>query len=75
VVRYAPDGSISGSIALPATQPTCVAFGGDQLNLLFVTSARESLSTAALAQQPQAGDVLIYQVEVQGLPESRYLEA
>jgi L-arabinonolactonase len=75
VVRYAPDGSISGSIALPATQPTCVAFGGDQLDLLFVTSAREGLGTEALAQQPQAGDVFIYQVEVQGLPESRYLEA
>jgi L-arabinonolactonase len=75
VLRYAPDGSISGSIALPVSQPTCVAFGGDELNLLFVTSARESLSSEALAEQPRAGDVFIYQVDVKGLPESRYLEA
>lgn len=75
VVRYAPDGGISGGIAVPASQPTCVAFGGDDLNLLLVTSARENLGAAALAQQPHAGDLFIYRVGAKGIPESRYLEA
>ena len=48
VVRYAPDGTISGRVELPVSQPTCVAFGGDALDLLFITSAREALDAATL---------------------------
>ncbi|HEX3849149.1 MAG TPA: SMP-30/gluconolactonase/LRE family protein [Steroidobacteraceae bacterium] len=71
IVRYAPDGSISGGISVPATQPTCVAFGGRDLDLIFVTSAREGLRAASLARQPHAGDVFVYRVDVRGLPDSR----
>jgi L-arabinonolactonase len=72
VVRYAPDGSISGAIDIPTTQVTCVAFGGANLDLLFVTSAREGMSEATLAQQPNAGDVFVYKLNVKGLPEPRF---
>ncbi len=72
VVRYAPDGSESGRIDLPVTQPTCVAFGGRELDLLFVTSAREGLSAAELREQPHAGDVFAYRVNVKGLPDRRF---
>jgi len=70
VVRYAADGSINLVLEMPVTQPTCVAFGGEQLNLLAVTSARIGLSDEALAQQPQAGHLFIYQTAFTGLPES-----
>jgi L-arabinonolactonase len=73
VVRYAPDGSVSGSIELPASQPTCVAFGGADLDILFVTTAREHLSAQALAQQPQAGHVFAYQLDIKGLSDSPYI--
>ena len=73
VVRYAPDGRISGSIGLPATQVTCVALGGENLDLLLVTSARENLNVETLAQQPQAGNLFVLQVPVKGIPEPRYL--
>jgi sugar lactone lactonase YvrE len=73
VVRYAPDGSISGSIELPVSQPTCVAFGGDELDILFVTSAREHMNAEALAREPQAGHVFVYQLNTHGLRESRYV--
>ena len=72
VVRYAPDGSISGIVEIPTTQVTCVAFGGADLDLLFVTSARERMSEATLQAQPNAGDVFIYKVNVKGLPEPRF---
>jgi sugar lactone lactonase YvrE len=72
VVRYAPDGSISGGIDVPATQPTCIAFGGKDLDLLFVSSARENLSEAALARQPHAGDVFVYRVDAKGLADPRF---
>jgi L-arabinonolactonase len=72
VVRYAPDGSISGAIEVAASQVSCVAFGGTDLDLLFVTSARENLSRAQLAREPQAGDLFVYQLNVKGLADARF---
>ena len=72
VVRYAPDGSISGAIDVPASQVSCVAFGGADLDLLFVTSARVDLSPAALEREPHAGDLFVYKVNVKGLAEPRF---
>ena len=73
MLRYAPDGSVSGGVELPVSQPTCVAFGGDDLDILFITSARENLQPDALAREPQAGHVFAYQVHVKGLAEARYI--
>ena len=72
VVRYAPDGSIDRVLEVPVSHPTCVAFGGPKLDLLFVTSARRPLSAATLAGQPNAGNVLVYKSGTAGLPEHRY---
>ena len=72
VVRYAPDGAISGAIDVPATQVSCVAFGGRILDLLFVTSARIDLTPAQLGSQPHAGDLFVYQLDVKGLAEPRF---
>lgn len=72
VVRYAPDGSKNLELNLPVTQPTCVAFGGEQLNILAVTSARICLSDDDLAQQPLAGNLFIYQTVFTGIAESRF---
>lgn len=68
VVRYAPDGRIDRVLDVPVAQPTCVAFGGPSHQFLFVTSARLGLD------DPQAddGDVLVYDVGVQGLAECRF---
>jgi L-arabinonolactonase len=73
IVRYSPDGHISGEIEVPASQPTCIAFGGRDLDLLFVTSAREGLSAAALRVQPHAGDLFVYSVNVRGLPDQPFM--
>jgi L-arabinonolactonase len=72
VVVYAPDGSVSGSIEMPVTQPTCIAFGGAALDQLFVTTAREHLSAAALSLQPEAGHLFIYKTSTKGRSEPRY---
>lgn len=72
VVRHAPDGRVLETLKVPASQPTCVAFGGDDLKTLFVTSARDELSAQELAEQPHAGDVFAFNVTVPGLPEPRY---
>ncbi len=69
IVRYRPDGSVERRLKLPVSQPSCVAFGGENLDLLFVTSARVGLSEEQLAAEPLAGSLLVYDVGVRGLPE------
>ncbi|MDX3775412.1 SMP-30/gluconolactonase/LRE family protein [Chromatiaceae bacterium AAb-1] len=69
LARYAPDGRLAAVYRLPVSQPTCVALGGDKLDILFVTTATEGLTEAELKQQPQAGNLLIYQYPYQGLAE------
>lgn len=73
VVRYAPDGRIDKTLEVPVSQPTCVAFGGPDHDLLFISTARHGLSAQALRDEPHAGDVLVYRVPgVHGLPEPRF---
>lgn len=71
LVRYAPNGQEDKVIHLPISQPSCPAFGGQDLTRLFLTSARVGLTSAALAHQPLAGRVLELQLPlaVAGYPE------
>lgn len=75
VVRYAPDGRVDSEIDLPVTHATCVAFGGENLSTLYVTTAKVGLSDAALRAEPHAGDVFVYETSARGLPESRFVNA
>lgn len=59
-------------VALPVTQPTCIAFGGPYLDHIFVTSARDGLDIDQLAAEPEAGNVLILKTSAIGLPSSRF---
>ena len=56
--RYHPDGSLDREIMLPVSQPTMCAFGGDALDVLYITTARQKLSREQLERQPLAGSVL-----------------
>ncbi|GAB7129147.1 SMP-30/gluconolactonase/LRE family protein [Silvimonas sp. JCM 19000] len=74
VTRYAPDGRVDRKIQLPVRQPTCVTFGGPELDTLLITSARAGLDDTAIAQQPEAGSVFAIQIPgVRGLPEQIWL--
>ncbi|MCY4338325.1 MAG: SMP-30/gluconolactonase/LRE family protein [Gammaproteobacteria bacterium] len=73
VVRYTPAGKTDTILELPVSQPTCITFGGADLDLLFVTSAREGLAEADLREQPEAGNVFVYRVGASGLPASRFI--
>lgn len=75
VVRYSPAGKILAELILPVSQPTCPCFGGPDLNLLFVSTARENLTETSLKQQPDAGNVFVYHTPYQGLLENRYRPA
>jgi sugar lactone lactonase YvrE len=57
---------------LPFQQPTCPAFGGDKLDVMYMTSARWRLPDADLAKQPYAGGLCALDAGVKGLPEPTY---
>ncbi|RDS79443.1 SMP-30/gluconolactonase/LRE family protein [Dyella monticola] len=69
VVRYDPHGKPDRVITVPTQQPTRVAFGGERLNMLYITSARDGLSDDALANDPHAGGLFAVEVPFTGMPE------
>ena len=61
------DGNEISELNLPISQPTCVAFAGDDLNLLCITSAKDGLSANEMKNQPHAGSLFIYLTNIIGL--------
>ncbi|MEO6498265.1 MAG: SMP-30/gluconolactonase/LRE family protein [Mucilaginibacter sp.] len=60
VSRWNPEtGMLLEKISLPVPHVTNCTFGGDNLDELVVTSAKENLNEEQLAQYPQSGDVFI----------------
>jgi L-arabinonolactonase len=72
VERYSPEGKWVQTIEVPVAQPSSCAFGGEDFKTLYITSAREGLSQAQLADQPQAGNLFTCQPGARGLPEPKF---
>lgn len=67
VARYAPDGRLVETVALPTPQASCPAFGGADLKTLYITTAAEG------ATGDDAGKTYATRIAVAGLadPEVR----
>ncbi len=73
IAKYDPRGRLQSTIELPVRHPTMCTFGGTDLDVLYVTSARRFLAPAEQADQPLAGALFaIHDVGAQGLPEPFY---
>lgn len=72
VLRLSAAGYILQEIKVPARCPTMIAFGGEDLRTLYITTGRNGRSEAELAQYPHSGCVLSVRVDVAGLPEFAY---
>lgn len=68
VVRFTPDGVIDRVIDLPVTRPTSCAFGGPDLDTLFITSGTAGMDDDALAGEPLAGGLFAIRPGVAGMP-------
>lgn len=69
VSRWDPEtGERLLTVSLPATNVTSCVFGGQNLDELYITTARKGLSKEQLEQQPQAGGVFRYKTDVKGTP-------
>jgi len=67
--RFAPSGECVRTVRLPVQQPSSCAFGGPNLDRLFVTSAREDLTEEELRMQPSAGGLFMLEAGVKGIAE------
>ncbi len=66
IVRIDRRGEIDREIALPVSQPTMCAFGGPELDELYVTSASKGLDSAESARQPHAGGLFRVRPGIRG---------
>ena len=73
VRRFAPDGRIVSTVRFPVSQVTSCAFGGDDLSDLYVTTARDTLTSSQLWDQPHAGGLFRLHPGVSGLPEHPFV--
>ncbi len=73
LLRFSASGELLREVALPLRCPTMVAFGGDDLRTLYITSASHGRSADERAAYPLTGAVLSMQVDVPGREEPVYI--
>jgi sugar lactone lactonase YvrE len=67
VHRFTPAGKLDRSLRVPVKKPAMCAFGGQELDTLYVTSIRPD--NVDLSDQPLAGGLFALRPGVRGLPE------
>ncbi len=73
LTRYAPDGCIERQVHFPVQHVISCAFGGAELDELFVTTSSWDFADAEWKQQPQAGDVFRVKMGIRGLVEPAFV--
>ena len=67
IVRYDPAGNVERIVQLPVPRATDCTFGGKDLDTLFITSARETMTPEQLEQAPLSGSLFAVEAGVRGL--------
>ena len=70
--RFSPAGEWVETVKMPVQRPTSCAFGGPDLDRLYVTSASVDLDESALAMQPNAGGLFMMVPGARGLADVPY---
>ncbi|MEP3276578.1 MAG: SMP-30/gluconolactonase/LRE family protein [Stappiaceae bacterium] len=72
MLRFSPEGEIDRVVDLPCSWPTSCTFGGENLDTLYVTSARFTMEPEHLEQNPQEGGLFALKVGVKGRQSHRF---
>ena len=67
VVRIAPDGDIDQIIDVPVWKPTCCAFGGEDLDTLFITTSCLMSTSDQIFSEPGSGGLFAIKTGFRGL--------
>jgi sugar lactone lactonase YvrE len=73
LIRFSPKGELLQQVRLPVKCPTMLAFGGDDLCTVYVTSARNNRPEEELKEHPLSGHVLSFRTDVPGKLEPAYM--
>ncbi len=73
LTRYDPDGKIERQIRFPVQHVISFAFGGRDLDQLFVTTAWWGLDQEERQRQPMAGDLFLVETGIMGLLEPPFI--
>lgn len=74
VQEYRADGAKGRRITVDAPQVTCCCFGGPNLDRLYITTAREHMTSDQVTAAPNSGALFIADVGAQGLEETGFAE-
>lgn len=72
VARVAPDGTVDAVIDVPVWKPTCCAFGGPDLDTLFITTSRLASTDAQIAAEPLSGGLFAARPGVRGVADAPF---
>lgn len=72
ITRYTPEGQVDLQIRMPVPVVTCLAFGGERLNELYVTTGWYGMSLKEQKKKPGCGDLFRIRTEHVGLVEPRF---
>ena len=75
VICFNPNtGKVISKIIVPAHNVTSCAFGGENLDELFITTARVDMTEGELKQYPLAGSIFKFKTSVKGVKSNFYKE-
>jgi sugar lactone lactonase YvrE len=72
VTRYDPNGKLEREIQVPVELVTCIGFGGESLDELYITTAWYNLSDSQRKAQPLAGDLFRIKTDIKGIVEPKF---
>lgn len=66
ITKYNSNGKILDTIALPVPNVSSCCFGGENLDTLFITTAKKGLSQQELEKYPQSGSIFTKKMPMKG---------
>jgi sugar lactone lactonase YvrE len=70
IERFSPDGKVVEQVPFPCANVTKLAFGADDLQTVYASTAWKGLSPVERQQQPQAGGLFSFRSPVPGQPQA-----
>ncbi|MCO6188473.1 SMP-30/gluconolactonase/LRE family protein [Rhizobium sp. L1K21] len=71
--RFSPDGKLDRLVEAPVDMPSCITFGGPDMDTLYMTSIKDSGSGRAISRHPYGGHIFALEgLGIKGLPEPRF---
>jgi len=71
IIRISPDGMLDKEIFVPMAKPTMIAFGGNEMKTLFITSYGQNFKDPN-SENKECGRVISLQIKIKGISETLF---